>query len=137
MFRIAFLATLLIAQGALTPASAKCSGPDPAIVAASARPAQPSAGLRNIPVEITVKNVGSQGQPGSTLQSVEILQQGTKVGVKGIPPLGPGKSYAFVYTFQRSAEAAAGTTELHLRLVVTKPSGVDCDASNDERRLSV
>jgi hypothetical protein len=137
MLRISLLAALLVVQGAIAPAAAACSGADPAIVSASGVGPQANGALNNVRVTITVKNLGSAGQPSNTLQSVEILQQSTKVGLKGIPPLAAGKSYTFVYTFQRSSEAAPGTTRLDLRLVVTQPSDVDCERSNDMFRVSV
>ena len=88
-------------------------------------------------VAITVENVGTAKQPGNTLQSVEIYQSETKTGTKGIPPLRPGQSYTFVYSFARSSEAAARSTSLRLRFVVASPPGIECVTSNDKFRLNV
>jgi len=137
MYRISVLAALLVTQAAAAPAAAACAGADPAITSAAALAPEKSGALNNVRVSITVRNLGSQAQPSNTLQSVEILQQGTKVGLKGVPPLAPGKAYTFVYTFQRSSEAAPRSTQLTLHLVVTQPAGADCDTSNDKYKLSV
>ena len=117
-----------------------CSGADPAIASASVTGTKPQGGLNNISVGIRVVNRGGRAQASDVLQSVQVYQNDVKVDRKGIPPLRPGQSYTATYTFQRSTEANAGTTNLRFHLTVSKPSpadGADCDSSNDTYRLKV
>ena len=137
MRRFIILTLTLAAWAWAAPAGARCSGADPAITKASVVSVTPSGGLNNVKVSVTVTNLGSAKQPSNTLQSVEITQNDTKVGRKGVPPLAAGQAYTFAYVFQRSVEASPGTTPLRLQLVVTQPSNADCDASNDVYHLRV
>jgi hypothetical protein len=130
---------LLFAQAASTPSSSTCSGPDPALVSARVD-TTPGDSLTHYTVSVTVVNLGNERQASNVLQSVDVFQDDTKVGQKGIPPLAPGKSYTFPYDLERSADAGVGTTVLRLQLRVppsSSPSDEDCNPSNDRFVLSV
>jgi subtilase family serine protease len=89
---------------------------------------------------ITVRNLGTKAQPSSLLQSVEIFQDGTKVGQMGIQPLKPGASQTVHYRLQRAHGGRPGSTQLRFLLVLTDPHRVpitDCSTSNDVYHLSV
>jgi hypothetical protein len=130
LFAAAFLAT------AVAPASAACTG-TVSITGATLQSVKPDGSLNDVNVAVTVKNAGSVKQSGNTLQSVEIFQAGLRSGTKGIPPLAPGQAYTFVYTFQRSSEAARGTTRLTFRLVGDNAAGAACVDPNRHYGLSV
>jgi hypothetical protein len=134
MLRTAVICALVVAAAA--PAGAACPA-DVAIVSASVKSIVPQGAINMINVAITVENVGTAKQPGNTLQSVVIYQSETKTGTKGIPPLRPGQSYTFVYSFARSSEAAPRSTALRLRLVVASPPGIECFSANDKFHLNV
>ena len=105
MLRIALIATLAF-SAATSPALPATCPADVAIDSASLKSVVPNGAIDTVNVSVTVRNRGSAKQPGNTLQSVVIYQSQTKTGTKGIPPLAPGQKYTFVYSFQRSAEAA-------------------------------
>jgi hypothetical protein len=140
MLSAAVAAAALLGGGRAAGAASACSGADPAITAAVAKGATAQGGLSNVSVKVTVKNLGGTKQRSNTLQSVDVFQDQTKVDRKGIPPLAPGQAYSFTYTFARSADARAGTTDLRFKLVFTQPvppGTEDCNASNDEARVHV
>jgi hypothetical protein len=130
------LAALLVAAAAL-PAGAACRPGDVSIVSATPDGARSDGSLDDVRVTVVVRNEGGSVQSGNTLQSVDIYQAGSRVGAKGIPPLRPGQSYAFTYTFQRSPEAAPGTTQLLFRLVGDNPAGAACVNAAQRIRLNV
>jgi hypothetical protein len=130
------LASVLLVAAAAAPAAARCPA-DVAIVGASLKSIDAAGPIGKVNVAITVRNVGTARQPGNTLQSVQIFQGETKTGTKGIPPLRPGESYTFIYSFPRSVEAARHSTQLALRLVVASPPGIECVSSNDFFKLNV
>ncbi len=76
-------------------------------------------------------NLGSAGQPNNTLQFVDIWQYGNKLDDKGIPPLAPGQSANFSYMWQRSAEAARGSTDPEL----PDPHGTRLGLQSGQRHL--
>jgi hypothetical protein len=115
MIRISFL-TAALAFAALMPASAAQAG-QVAITSAVVKSTTASGAIRTVNVAVTVTNRGSAKEPSNVLQSVVTVQDGTKTGTKGIPPLAPGASYTFVYSFQRAAGAHPGSTRLTFHLV--------------------
>lgn len=136
MLRIALIATLAF-SAATSPALPATCPADVAIDSASLKSVVPNGAIDTVNVSVTVRNRGSAKQPGNTLQSVVIYQSQTKTGTKGIPPLAPGQKYTFVYSFQRSAEAALGSTGLRFHLVVASPGGIECAGPDDTKSLSV
>jgi len=115
----ALLAALSLPLLAMT--TNACAGPT--IVHAVAAQAGTNGDLTTYNVAITVKNDGSQGEPSSLLQSVQVYQDQTKVDQKGTQPLAAGGSTTVHYVFSRSAEAEQGSTHLHFRLVLRDPHG--------------
>jgi hypothetical protein len=128
----ALLAALSLPLLAMT--TNACAGP--AIIHAVASQAGSNGDLTTYDIAITVKNTGSQGEPSSLLQSVQVYQDQTKVDQKGTQPLAAGGSTTVHYRFSRSAEAEQGSTHLHFRLVLSDPHGTpfsDCTPDNDYR----
>ena len=111
---IPLLAVLLAGPGQV---AAACSGAEPAILQAAVRAVTPNGDLKHYVVAVTVANQGSAAQPGTTLQSIEVLQDGQKVDQKGVPPLHPGQAAVVTYAFDRSRLAREGSTDLDFRLV--------------------
>jgi hypothetical protein len=132
------LGALVLASGASGIALA-CTGANPAIVSAGASAPIRDGAHNRFSVKVTVTNKGTAGQPSNLLQTVDIVQDQTKVGAKGVPPLKPGQSYSFTYSFVRAFSAAPGTTHLIFRLHVDQPSGSsqDCNLADDRYRLNV
>jgi hypothetical protein len=128
----ALLAALSLPLLAMT--TNACAGP--AITHAVASQAGSNGDLNTYDVAITVRNTGSQGEPSSLLQSVQVYQDQTKVDQKGTQPLAAGGSTTVHYRFSRSSEAEQGSTHLHFRLVLKDPHGTpfgDCTPDNDYR----
>lgn len=94
---------------ALTAAPA-CLGADPALISTAVKNVTNNGGLNHYHLSGTVTNVGSLKQASNTLQFVDVfLGRSQKVNSIGIPPLKPGQSYTFGWTYDRSAEAGEGT----------------------------
>ena len=111
-----------------------CAGP--AITNAVASQASTNGDLTTYDVRITVTNTGSQGEPSSLLQSVQVFQDQTKVDQKGTQPLAAGRATTVHYRFSRSSEAEQGSTHLHFRLVLSDPHGAafsDCTPDSNYR----
>ncbi len=83
------LVALLAGTGNVQIAAA-CSGAEPSIVQAAVRSVAHNGPLNHYTVAVTVTNQGSMRQPGNTLQSVAVYQNGDKVDQKGLQPLRPG-----------------------------------------------
>jgi hypothetical protein len=88
-------------------------------------------------LRVVVANSGGARQPSDVLQSVSIYQDGSKVGEKGVPPLGARGSYAFDQPFQRSDQANAGTTSFTFRLHPDRNASAACYGEGDRYRLTV
>lgn len=111
-----------------------CAGADPAIVSASVQSTNSDGRVSRYSLAVRVVNLGRAKQPSNLLQSIDVYENGIKLDTKGLPPLRPGQGYTFRYVYQRSTDAGAGTTELHLQLSVRQPSPPgkqDCNAAND------
>jgi|GEM_PF-747604 len=135
MMRIIFSALVLIAQtlAVSAPASAACSGADPALVSVRLASVMPEGGNKRYRFSGRVVNVGRSGQPSNTLQFVEIYDRGIKLDNRGIPPLRPGGSYTFGYDYLRSADAGDGTSKLTFVIHMRSPTGSaqNCSPNND------
>jgi len=114
---------------------AACPGADPAITNVTTSLAA-GTDVNTYTLDVTITNLGSVRQPSNTLQSVVIYLDGQKKDEKGLPPLGPGKTYSFPYLVHRNADAARGSTAVRLRLVQTQPAGA-CSDSNDTKRIVI
>lgn len=119
--------------------AAACSGAQPAILQAAVRSVTQAGDLNHYVVAITVANHGSGAQPGNTLQSVEVDQDGQKVDQKSVPPLHPGQAAVVTYAFDRSRLARDGTTDLDFRLVVRDavPGPAACAVPSEPTHLRV
>jgi hypothetical protein len=135
MFRLtAFILLALLATAAAPAAS--CAGADPGIVSVSVAGVQPSGGLNNYHITGTVTNLGGSPQAKNVLQSVDVYMASEKLDAKSIPPLAPGQSYNFNYTYQRSRDAGNGTTILRFVLDMHgAPDNQDCNTGNDSNQV--
>lgn len=133
-----FLAAALVL--ACTPAAlaaTPCAGADPALTSAAVKNVTTDGGINHYSISGVVTNTGRARQASNVLQFVDVYRDREKLDNIGIPPLKPGQSYTFSWTFDRSTEAGDGTTRLHLRLRMTNPPGgspsQNCNADNDTR----
>ena len=129
----ASVATLALALVPVASPAATCGGANPAITSVAVQNVTTNGGLNVYHLSGTVTNLGSMGQPSNTLQFVDIWQYGQKLDDRGIPPLAPGRSYTFGYDWQRSSEAANGTTTLSFRMRMRQ--GEDCKPANGVYRI--
>ena len=114
--------------------AATCSGADPALMGAAVKNITNDSGTNHYALSGTVTNRGSIKQASNVLQFVDIFIDGQKLNSIGIPPLKPGQSYTFGWTYNRSVEAGQGTTTVHfqLRSANAMPNAAqDCNAGND------
>jgi len=127
---IRFIAAVLFLVALAPPAApaATCMGPNPAIGPVAVKSVTNDGGTSEYHLAGTVTNLGSVGQPSNTLQFVDIYVDRVKLDDRGIPPLAPGQSYTFGYTFVRSADAGNGTTTVHFRVRMVQ--GADCNPAN-------
>ncbi len=135
MIRTISIVLFLLAQTGAAALAATCAGANPAITSVAVKNVTSDGRLNDYHIEGTVTNLGSAGQPNNTLQFVEIWQYGNKLDDKGIPPLAPGHSASFSYMWQRSAEAARGTTILNFRIRMEQ--GSDCNPGNGTYSLTL
>jgi hypothetical protein len=134
MIRTVSIAVVMLALNAANATAATCAGANPAITSVTVKSVENSGSLSVYHLTGTVTNLGAAAQPSNTLQSVDITQYGVHLDRKGIPPLAPGQSYTFPYVWQRSGEAARGTTTLDFRIAMRQ--GSDCNPGNGVYRLS-
>jgi len=135
MIRTISIVLFLLAQTGTAAVAATCAGANPAITSVSVKSVTSDGRLNSYHIAGTVTNLGSAGQPSNTLQFVDIWQYGNKLDDKGIPPLAPGQSASFSYTWQRSAEAARGSTVLNFRIRMEQ--GSDCNPGNGTYNLTL
>ena len=127
MFRLVLSAAIVVATtGSLS--AATCAGSDPTIASVAVKNVTQTAGLNNYDIQGTVTNASGTAQPKNLLQSVDVYLGSEKLDAKSIPPLGPGQSATFDYTFQRSKDAGTGTTTLHF-VVDLHNGAADCAAN--------
>ncbi len=115
MIRISFVILFSLALTPLGAYAATCAGPNPAITSVTVKSVSNNGSTSQYHIVGTVKNLGSQAQPSNTLQFVDVYVDRMKRTDRGIPPLGPGASYQFGYTWTRSADAGNGTTTAHFQ----------------------
>jgi hypothetical protein len=108
--------------------AATCAGPNPAITSVVVKGVTTNNQLNTYHIAGTVTNLGSTGEPKNTLQFVDIYVDRQKRDSRGIPPLGPGRSYTFGYDWQRSTDAGNGTTTA--RFQIDMRQGADCNPAN-------
>ena len=112
---------------------------NPSILSAGVQSVTTDGALKHYAIAITIQNRGNLRQPSNLLQSVIVLQDGQKVNQIGLQPLRPKQSQKVTYSFDRAAEAGAGTTDLTFTLDFNGRSGnnIDCHAGNDTFAISV
>lgn len=131
----AFLLSVFVSAAPM--AASACSGPDPSLsVVKVASVSADGSGLNHYTIKVVVTNVGSAGQAGNVLQSVNVSHFDNKVDTKGIPPLKAGASYVWMYNFKRNADAGKGTTTLHFALDMHGKTSADCNSGNDSYNLT-
>ena len=114
--------------------AATCAGPNPAITSVAVKNVTSNGSVSVYHLVGTVTNLGSQGQPSDTLQFVDVYVDQVKHDDRGVPPLGPGKSYTFGYDWTRSVQAGNGTTTANFRIDVRR--GSNCNPSNGTYSLT-
>jgi hypothetical protein len=123
MLRTTALAFVIIAQATMAAAAAAtCAGPDPTVTSAHVKTVTTSAGLNHYTIVGTVTNLGS-AQASNTLQFVDIYQYDNKLDSRGIPPLGAGQTYAFMYVWPRSTDAGSKTSQIDFKLDIQQGQG--------------
>ena len=135
MIRTMTIVLFLLVQTAAAAAAATCAGANPAITSVAVKNVTSDGKLNNYHIVGTVVNLGSQSQPSNTLQFVDIWQYGMKLDAKGIRPLAPLQSTTFGYTWQRSVDAARGTTVLNFRIRMEQ--GSDCNPANGSYNITL
>jgi hypothetical protein len=112
---------------------------NPSIMSARVASATMNGTLHHYTIAIVVKNIGDLRQPGNLLQSLDVLQDGQRVGKIGLQPLAPGQSQQVTYSFDRSPDAGVGTTVLLFKLDFNGSSGstTSCHAGKEAFSLTV
>lgn len=128
MIRISFVILFSLALTPLGAYAATCAGPNPAITSVVVKNVTNDGLTSQYHISGTVKNLGSEAQPSNTLQFVDIYVDRMKRNDRGIPPLRPGESYQFGYTWTRSVNAGSGSTTAHFRIRMVQ--GSDCNPAN-------
>lgn len=128
---IRLLTAGLLAAFAIAPvgaSAAACSGANPAITNVVVKNVTSNGSTNQYHLQGTVTNLGSEAQPSNTLQFVDIFVDRMKRDDRSIPPLTPGQSYTFGYTWTRAADAGNNTTTAHFGIRMVQ--GTDCNPSN-------
>jgi len=139
MFRtLAAAAALLLIQLLAAAPSAACSGPNPGITSVAVKSVTPDGNLNRYELTGTVVNQGDAAQAKDTLQFVDIYlgEAGDKLDAKGIPPLAPGQSYTFSYSFVRSHDAGNGTTKLRFKMDMGSSAAQKCGPENAQTTVT-
>jgi hypothetical protein len=124
----------ILALAPLGTAAATCAGADPAITSAAVQTVTSNGLLNQYHIVGTVTNLGSQAQPSNTLQFADIYVDRVRHDDRGIPPLAPGQSYTFGYTWLRAVGAGNDTTTVHFRIRMVQ--GNDCDPANGSNSVT-
>ncbi len=128
MIRASFVVLFTLAFTPLGTYAATCAGANPAITSVAVKNVTNNGSTSEYHIAGTVRNLGSQAQASNTLQFVDIYVDRMKRSDRGIPPLRPGQTYEFGYTWTRSADAGRGTTTVHFRIRMV--AGSDCNPAN-------
>ncbi|HTU83566.1 MAG TPA: hypothetical protein VMF61_15665 [Candidatus Acidoferrales bacterium] len=121
MLAMLVAAAVTIAQAAGAPAAPACGGL--AFQSVAVKTVTSAAGLNHYQITGTVINNGTKAQPSNTLQFVDIFTSAhQKLNDRGIPPLKPGQTYTFGYTYDRSIQAGNGTSHLVFRIDMRQPA---------------
>jgi hypothetical protein len=136
IIRIVSVGLLALAQLPMAAAAGTCAGANPAVTSVVVKSVAQSGKVNQYHLQGTVKNLGSQAQPGNTLQFVDIYDgtSGARVNDRGIPPLAPGQTTTFGYIWNRALDAGRNTTTLVFRIRMVQ--GANCDPSNGTFKLT-
>jgi hypothetical protein len=115
-------------------AAATCAGANPAVTSVSVANVTTSGQVNTYHIVGAVTNLGSSAEPSNTLQFVDIYIDRMKQDDRGIPPLAPGASYKFGYSWMRSVDAGNGTTTAHFRIRMVQ--GSDCNPGNGAKSVT-
>jgi hypothetical protein len=116
------MAICLVVLAQIPLAVRACDGAGPAITSVSLQGMTHTQYLDLYHVTATVKNLGSEAQPGNVMQFVDIGQYGRRLDDRGVPPLAPGQSYTVTYVWPRSVEAGKWTSPLDFQVRGAAPS---------------
>ncbi len=139
MIRSITLAIFATALAPLAAPAATCAGADPAITTVKMQNVTSSGSLNYYHMVGTVTNLGAAAQASNVLQFVDIYRDGQRLDDRGIPPLGPGKSYTFSFVWPRAVDAGQNSTTMRFSIRFRDPSppgSADCDANNDTFSLT-
>jgi len=114
-----------------------CAAPQVQIASVTSQLTGDVNAVNHYALRVVVANRGATRQPSDVLQSVSIYQDGSKVGEKGVPPLGARGSYTFDQPFQRSDQANTGTTNFAFRLHPDRNAGAACYGEGNRFRITV
>ena len=136
IIRIVSVGLLLLAQLPLAARASTCAGANPAVTSVVVQNVARSGNMNQYHLTGTVKNLGSQAQPGNVLQFVDIYDgtSQTRVNDRGIPPLQSGQSYTFGYIWNRALDAGKDTTTLEFRVRMVQ--GTNCNPGNATYKLT-
>jgi hypothetical protein len=112
----------------------------PAVVSAVPDRRASNGELNTFGIAVTVKNAGSVNEPSALLQSVQVFQNGDKVGQIGTRSLAAGASQTVTYTFTRATGTQRGSTHLRFRVVTTNPHNLPiaiCHGGTESYTLNV
>ena len=117
--------------------AASCA--NPGIVSTGVQAVTTNNGLSHYTLAVMVQNLGPVRQPSNLLQSLDVLQDGEKVGRIGLRPLRPHESQKVTYSFDRSADADTGSTEITFTLDLNGRAGnnVDCHSGKETVTINV
>lgn len=128
MIRASIIILFVLELTPLGAPAATCAGPNPAITSVAVKNVTSNASTNEYHLVGTVTNLGSQAESSNTLQFVDVYVDRMKRTDRGIPPLRPGQSYQFGYTWTRSVDAGTGTTTAHFRIRMVQ--GSNCNPAN-------
>jgi hypothetical protein len=112
----------------------------PAIISAVPDRRASDGKLNTFGIQVTVKNNGGKNEPSALLQSVQVFQNGDKVGQIGTRSLAAGAKQTVTYTFTRATGTQRNSTHLRFQLVTANPHNLPipiCHAPAESYTLNV
>ena len=140
MIRASIAGFVILALAPLGAPAASCTGVDVAIVHAGIASTSSSGNVNHYNLTATLTNLGTVAQHANILGSVDISMYGQKLDQRGVKPLAPGESTTISWTWQRSSEAAKGTSTIDLKYEIAPPVPAgqeECNTANDHFALTI
>jgi CARDB len=109
-------------------AQQRCLGGNPAITHVAVQSTHSMGNMTTYVIVGSVMNQGTQAQPSSTLQFVDIYDGAQRVDSKSIPPLSNGATTHFTYNWNRASDAGAGSSTFVFKIRMVH--GTNCNPSN-------